>query len=187
MRARSNSTLALPYMARVSVFSLLICPSAWPLLQRVVRAFCTASKVPAGCRGRCRTRCSGRAPPARGDGVCPRGSVLAASAAAAWAGGVRAARSRGAARERLCRADGSLSGGAAGQGSLGWLRLRCIGLRFRTFGGCRLRWRASAPCWLNTQMVGNWQRFCRRSPPTRRTGRCRHARPLRVRRWPGWN
>jgi hypothetical protein len=44
MRARSNSTLALPYMARFNVFSLLICPSAWPLLQRVVSAFCTASR-----------------------------------------------------------------------------------------------------------------------------------------------
>jgi len=40
----SYVTLALPYMARFNVFSLLICPSAWPLLQRVVSAFCTASR-----------------------------------------------------------------------------------------------------------------------------------------------
>ena len=39
MRARSNSTLARPYMARLRVFSLLICPS--------VDAICFAFRHPA--------------------------------------------------------------------------------------------------------------------------------------------
>ena len=43
MRARSSSTPARPYIARLRVFSLLICPSAWPLLHVSVIAFFTAS------------------------------------------------------------------------------------------------------------------------------------------------
>src|SRR5208337_946784 len=42
-RARSSSTPARPYIARLRVFSLLICPSAWPLLHGSVIAFLTAS------------------------------------------------------------------------------------------------------------------------------------------------
>lgn len=42
--ARSSSTPARPYMARLRVFSLLICPSAWPLLHGSVMAFFTASR-----------------------------------------------------------------------------------------------------------------------------------------------
>ena len=44
IRARSNSTPARPYMARLRVFSLLICPSVCPLLQGSDIAFCTASR-----------------------------------------------------------------------------------------------------------------------------------------------
>ena len=43
MGARSSSTPARPYIARLRVFSLLICPSAWPLLHVSVIAFFTAS------------------------------------------------------------------------------------------------------------------------------------------------
>jgi hypothetical protein len=43
IRARSNSTPARPYMARLRVFSLLICPSVCPLLQGSDTAFRTAS------------------------------------------------------------------------------------------------------------------------------------------------
>ena len=32
MRARSNATLARPYIVRFNIFSRLICPSVWPLL-----------------------------------------------------------------------------------------------------------------------------------------------------------
>jgi hypothetical protein len=42
--ARSNSTPARPYTARLRVFSLLICPSVCPLLQGSDIAFRTASK-----------------------------------------------------------------------------------------------------------------------------------------------
>ncbi len=41
--ARSNSTLARPYIARLSVFNRLIWPSTWPLLQGSRMAFRTAS------------------------------------------------------------------------------------------------------------------------------------------------
>ena len=44
IRARSNSTPARPYMARLRVFSLLICPSVCPLLQGSDIAFRTASR-----------------------------------------------------------------------------------------------------------------------------------------------
>ena len=44
IRARSNSTPARPYMARLRVFSLLICPSVCPLLQGSDMAFRTASR-----------------------------------------------------------------------------------------------------------------------------------------------
>ena len=44
IRARSNSTPARPYMARLRVFSLLICPSVCPLLQGSDTAFRTASR-----------------------------------------------------------------------------------------------------------------------------------------------
>jgi hypothetical protein len=43
MRARSRSTLARPYMARLRVFSLLICPSVCPLLHGSNTALRTAS------------------------------------------------------------------------------------------------------------------------------------------------
>jgi hypothetical protein len=43
IRARSNSTPARPYMARLRVFSLLICPSVCPLLQGSDAALRTAS------------------------------------------------------------------------------------------------------------------------------------------------
>ena len=42
--ARSNSTPARPYMARLRVFNLFICPSVCPLLQGSDTAFRTASK-----------------------------------------------------------------------------------------------------------------------------------------------
>ena len=44
MRALSNSTPARPYMARLRVFSRLICPSVWPLLQVSVIALRTAAR-----------------------------------------------------------------------------------------------------------------------------------------------
>ena len=44
IRARSNSAPARPYMARLRVFSLLICPSVCPLLQGSDIAFRTASR-----------------------------------------------------------------------------------------------------------------------------------------------
>ena len=44
IRARSNSTPARPYMARLRVFNLLICPSVCPLLQGSDTAFRTASR-----------------------------------------------------------------------------------------------------------------------------------------------
>ena len=43
IRARKSSVLARPYIARLRVFSRLICPSVWPLLQPSVNAFVTAS------------------------------------------------------------------------------------------------------------------------------------------------
>jgi len=43
IRARSKSTLARPYIARLSVFNLLICPSVCPLLQGSSTALRTAS------------------------------------------------------------------------------------------------------------------------------------------------
>jgi hypothetical protein len=44
MRARSKSTPARPYIARLRVFNLLICPSVCPLLQGSNTAFRTASR-----------------------------------------------------------------------------------------------------------------------------------------------
>src|ERR1700735_4741295 len=44
IRARSNSTPARPYMARLRVFSLLICPSVCPVLQGSDIAFRTGSR-----------------------------------------------------------------------------------------------------------------------------------------------
>ena len=44
IRARSKSTPARPYIARLRVFNLLICPSVWPLLQGSNIAFRTASR-----------------------------------------------------------------------------------------------------------------------------------------------
>ena len=44
IRARSSWMLARPYIARLSVFSLLIWPSACPLLHFSVTAFLTASR-----------------------------------------------------------------------------------------------------------------------------------------------
>ena len=44
IRARSNSIPARPYMARLRVFSLLICPSVCPLLHGSDTAFRTASR-----------------------------------------------------------------------------------------------------------------------------------------------
>jgi hypothetical protein len=44
MRARSRSTPARPYMARLRVFSLLLCPSVCPLLHGSETAFRTASR-----------------------------------------------------------------------------------------------------------------------------------------------
>jgi hypothetical protein len=44
IRARSNSTPARPYMARLRLFSLLICPSVCPLLQGSDIALRTASR-----------------------------------------------------------------------------------------------------------------------------------------------
>lgn len=51
--ARRSSVLARPYIARLRVFSLLTCPSVWPLLQSCSMAFLTAShrlrKTPIKC------------------------------------------------------------------------------------------------------------------------------------------
>ena len=53
IRARNNSMPARPNMARLSVFNLLIWPSAWPLLHGSAIAFLTASMSRANIRANC--------------------------------------------------------------------------------------------------------------------------------------
>jgi hypothetical protein len=51
--ARNNSMPARPYMARLSVFKRLICPSAWPLLDGSAMAFLTVSMSRIRVRANC--------------------------------------------------------------------------------------------------------------------------------------
>ena len=53
IRARNSSMPARPNMARLSVFNLLIWPSAWPLLHGSAIAFLTASMSRANIRANC--------------------------------------------------------------------------------------------------------------------------------------
>jgi hypothetical protein len=76
IRARSSWMLARPYIARLSVFSLLIWPSACPLLHFSVTAFLTASRSRLRVRENC---CMEGIPERRASSIstkCPSRNLL---------------------------------------------------------------------------------------------------------------